>query len=352
MKNIKQKNANRVTIAQINVNSIRNKLDFLCEMIRGNIDILQITETKIDSSFPSAQFQIDGYTTPYRLDRDSNGGGILVYVREDIPSKVLENTGFGSEIEAMLVEITVRKVKWLISCSYNSHKAYIKKHLQDLGKNLDLQSSKCENFIIMVDFNAEPSEKTMSDFLDIYNLKNLVKNPACFKNPVRPSCRDLILTNKIKNFQPCVLLETGISDFHKMVVTVLKPYIKKKESRIIKYRNHTNFCNYSFRTQLLNELNKGLITISDLDHFNTTVLKILDDEAPIKMKNVRANDAPFMNRTIKKAIMKRSRLRNKFLKNPTDENNLNYKRQRNLCVTLLRNEKRIFFEHTDTKKNF
>ena len=74
LKNIKQKNANRVTIAQINVNSIRNKFDFLCEMIRGNIDILLITETKIDSSFSSAQFQIDGYTTPFRFDRDSNGG--------------------------------------------------------------------------------------------------------------------------------------------------------------------------------------------------------------------------------------------------------------------------------------
>ena len=74
-----------------------------------------------------------------------------------------------------------------------------------------------------------------------------------------------------------------------------------------------------FRTQLLNELNKGLIRISDLDHFNTTVLKILDNEAPVKMKNVRANEASFMNITIKKVIMKRSRLRNTFLKNPTDE---------------------------------
>ena len=181
-----------------------------------------------------------------------------------------------------------------------------------MGKNLDLQSSKYENFIIMGDFNAEPSEKAMSDFLDIYNLKNLVKNPTCFKNPVRPTYIDLILTNKIKSFQPCVLLKTGISDFQKMVATVLKQYIKKKESRIIKYRNHKNFCNDSFRAQLLNELNKGLIRISDLDPFNTTVLKILDNEAPIKMKNVRANEAPFMNRTIKKAIMKISRLRNKF----------------------------------------
>ena len=101
---------------------------------------------------------------------------------------------------------------------------------------------------------------------------------------------------------------------------------------------------------MLNELSKGLIRISDLDHFNTTVLKILDNESPIKGKNVRANEAPFMNRTIKKTIMKRSRLRNKFLKSHAYENNLNYKRQRNLCLTLLRNEKRIFFSILARKK--
>ena len=91
LKNIKNKNANRITIAQLNINSIRNKFDFLKEMVRDNVDILLITETKIDSSFPIAQFQIDGYTTPYRLDRDENGGGILLYVRDDIPSKTIEN---------------------------------------------------------------------------------------------------------------------------------------------------------------------------------------------------------------------------------------------------------------------
>ena len=88
----------------------------------------------------------------------------------------------------------------------------------------------------------------------------------------------------------------------------------------------------------------------DLDHFNTTVLKILDNESPIKGKNVRANEAPFMNSTIKKTIMKRSRLRNKFLKSHAYENNLNYKRQRNFCLTLLRNEKRIFFSILARKK--
>ena len=50
-----------------------------------------VTETKIDSSFPSAQFQMHGYTTPYRLDRNANGGGLLLYVREDIPTKKIYN---------------------------------------------------------------------------------------------------------------------------------------------------------------------------------------------------------------------------------------------------------------------
>ena len=111
LKNIKNKNANRITIAQLNINSIRNKFDFLKEMVCDNVDILLITETKIDSSFPIAQFQIDGYTTPYRLDRDENGGGILLYVRDDIPSKTIENLDFGSQTEAIFVEIKIGKVK-------------------------------------------------------------------------------------------------------------------------------------------------------------------------------------------------------------------------------------------------
>ena len=81
-----------------------------------------------------------------------------------------------------------------LSCSYNPHKADIKTYLKALGKNIDLQSSKHENVIIMRDFNAESSETAMSDFMDIYNLKNLVKHPTSFKNPGRLSCIDLIFT--------------------------------------------------------------------------------------------------------------------------------------------------------------
>ena len=73
------------------------------------MDILMIPETKIDASFPIGQFWLNSYSTPFRLDRNAHGGGILLYVREDIPSKLLlveENL-----IEGFFVEINLRNKK-------------------------------------------------------------------------------------------------------------------------------------------------------------------------------------------------------------------------------------------------
>ena len=93
---IRSKNPNRLIIAQFHINSLRCKFDSLAQILHSNVDILLVSETKIDSSFPTGQFKIEGYTT-YRLDRNSNGGGILLYVREDIPSTFL-NTELLAEL--------------------------------------------------------------------------------------------------------------------------------------------------------------------------------------------------------------------------------------------------------------
>ena len=59
------------------MNSIRNKFDFLAHQIKGNIDLLMVSETKLDESFPPGQFLLGGYSVPFRFDRDGNGSGIL-----------------------------------------------------------------------------------------------------------------------------------------------------------------------------------------------------------------------------------------------------------------------------------
>ena len=75
----------------LNISSLRNKFDSLVDQIKGNVDILVISETKLDESFPVGQFKILGFATPFRRDRNEFGGGIMVFVREDIPAKQISN---------------------------------------------------------------------------------------------------------------------------------------------------------------------------------------------------------------------------------------------------------------------
>ena len=84
---LSEKNLNKLIIAHLNVNSLRNKLEFLKAQLQDNIDILMISGTKIDASFPIGQFLLNGYSTPFQLDRNAHGARILLYVQEDIPSK-------------------------------------------------------------------------------------------------------------------------------------------------------------------------------------------------------------------------------------------------------------------------
>ena len=153
-------------------------------------DILLISETKLDESFPSAQFPLNGFSKPYRLDRCSNGGGILLYIKNDIPARLLSNS---NKTERSFAEINLRKKNWLICLSYSPHKSNISNHLHHMGKGLDNYVGNYDNIRLLVDFNSEFSEPCLNDFCDIYNSKNLVKEPTFFKSPDNPSCIDLVL---------------------------------------------------------------------------------------------------------------------------------------------------------------
>ena len=139
LSSLRRKNQNRVILTQLNISSIRNKFDPLAKGIKGKVDVLMISGTKIDETFPSRQFYIEGFTPPYRLHRNCHGGGILVYFREDIPSKLIE---MNSSVEKNSIELNSRKKKWLVNCPYNANNSNICDHLRSLGKELRYPSNK------------------------------------------------------------------------------------------------------------------------------------------------------------------------------------------------------------------
>ena len=140
---------------------------------RQHIDVMIIVETKLDDSFPTSQFYIDGYATPFRRDRNKFRGGILIYVGEDIPCKLLKSHNFPDDIEGLFIELNFRKSRLLLSGTYrppNQHDHY---YLQSIGDALDVYSTNYEKYILAGDFNAEENEIVMKRFLELYGLKKL-----------------------------------------------------------------------------------------------------------------------------------------------------------------------------------
>jgi hypothetical protein len=207
--------------------------------------------------------------------------------------------------------------------------------------------SKYDHILLLGDFNVTVSDKVMYDFCESYNLKSLISTPTCFKNPENPSCIDLCLTNTPRSFQNSCVIETGLSDFHKMTVVVNKSSFQRLKPKVIIYREYKNFTNESFLSELIKKLSTESFNDDDPSKFLHICLDSLNRHAPCKRKFVRGNQSPFMNKSLSKAIMTRSRLRNSYLKNRTGENRQKFVEQRNYCVSLLRKTKKTYYSNLD-----
>ena len=124
-----------------------------------------LTETKIDASFLNSQIINDRYSSPFRYDRDRFGGGVLIYIRDDIPSKELSEHTFPVDIERIFIEINLRKTKWLKLGTYRSPNQSIGYFFENVGKALVIYSQKYHKFLLCSDFNSEHTESSLSKFL-------------------------------------------------------------------------------------------------------------------------------------------------------------------------------------------
>ena len=110
LKEIRTQNFNNVFIGNLNINSVDFKFDKLKLLVTGIFYILIITETKLDDTSPLSQFHIYGFSTPYRLHKNRNGGGIIIYIREYIPSKIVTKHCFPKDIDHCSLNYTSENV--------------------------------------------------------------------------------------------------------------------------------------------------------------------------------------------------------------------------------------------------
>ena len=204
---------------------LRKKYEHIIELLQRNIvNILFLSETKLDDSFPDSLFNVDNFSL-HRSDRYQHGGGMLAYMRSDLAGDRNKQVEF-KDIESLALEVTSDKQKWLFLGVYKPPSVRDNIFSGDFNKTTDKIVKMYENFIIMGDMNFnmldDVKNVTLRDSCDIFCFKNLVKKPTCFSKNFKPTLIDLILTNQDKKCGKICNFGCGLSDCHNVIAIEVK----------------------------------------------------------------------------------------------------------------------------------
>ena len=213
---------NTLIVGHLNINSIRNKFEMVAKTIT-NFDVFLLSESKIDSTFPNMQFKIDGYKL-FRRDRNKFDVGLMFSLNEEITCR-LNNHPIVPNTEIIWIEFHQSKRKWLLLGCYNLPIQSDLEFITSLSKTNDFYLQNFENLFIIGDLNMTTKNTHLNDLLQIYDLTAFIQEPTCYQSQ-NPNCIDHFLTNR-RTFKHCQTLETGLSDHHKLISTIMKSGIFK-----------------------------------------------------------------------------------------------------------------------------
>ena len=190
----------------------------------------------------------------YRKDKSKTRGGLLLYVKENLPGKIINCYKFKVNSKIILFEFNVSNKKWLLLGNYRPPSQNDLSFISELNLALNFFSPIYENFVLLGDFNLSTENPNLKNFMCSFDLESLIDSPTCYKS-INPTCIDLILTNKKNHFMKSTTFETGLSDHHKLITTILRKTISKSNSKKMFYRDCKRFDQMKFETELKLKLN-------------------------------------------------------------------------------------------------
>ena len=337
----KLKHVHNFVFIHNNVNSLRHKFAHLQDLLsKHGIDYFAISESKLSDSFPKAMFDVDGYTQ-FRQDNTELSGGIVVFVRDDLPHRRIHALELNSDgIESICVEIEIGTRKTIFSCMYKNPSVTNTTFKEKIYAFADQLFSMYSDIVILGDLNCCPRKSSViKDFCASYALRNLIDKPTCSKGPT-PSLIDVILVNNRNTFSGVLNCHSHVSDFHNVIGSCTRRFAPSQKPRRISYRsykklNESEYCQHISSAPF--HVGEIFDDVEDMAWFTSKLLSdIADEHAPIKTKIIKKKSVPYMNGKLRHAMYKRNMSRNKFRKYGKkywDE----YRRQRNL-VSKIRQE--------------
>ena len=352
LQKLKDKKQMNLKIAHVNINSIRNKFDYIHNVLTNELlDILCITETKLDETFRSNLYHCTGFRC-YRKDRNCNSGGMMIYIREDIPHNRLSNLEIESKschIECMVLHIQMKKMKFYLTCLYKNPKVPNDVFLKSTCQLLNQLCSDSNENIIVGDLNIDmykADNAVDNKMCDVYGLKNIIKTPTCFKSECGTLIDPVLVSNAAKFCMP-FNVTCSASDHHNLVGCITKECYQAKVKFKISYRSYKDFDEVSFK----NDVNQIPYHICELFDdvsdqywsFNSMYQEVLNKHAPVKVRTVTGDKIPYMHSDLMRQMHKRNMLKNKYIKQKTSQRWEDYRKQRNLVTKLRRNAIKSYF---------
>ena len=342
-------------LTHVNINSIRHKFASIHDILaKKHVDYLAISESKLDDSFPNAQFAAQDYSI-FRQDLTSSSGGLLIYMRADLPHRRLQNAEVNADgFESLCMEVTIGKTKTAIICVYKHptlKNDIFKRHVYTVA---DVLLRTHEDLVFIGDMNCCPTKSsTIQDICETYGLTNLIKEPTCCKAKV-PTVLDVILVTNPSRYLGILNSEFCTSDFHNIIGAVTRRFAPSQKPHKILYRSYKYFNDSAFSFDVQAAPFHVMEIFDDADDmawYTSTLLgDVIDAHAPMKAKVVKRQSVPYMNSKLRKCIYSRNMARNKFRKfgqKHWEEN----RRQRNRLVALRKKSIANYFEKNCQKQD-
>ena len=335
-------------IGHINVNGLRRKLAEIVVLVQETgLDILAMTETKLSPDTCDSQIGIDGFAI-VRKDRLSNGGGVLLYVKESLMAyKEVRFATKEDDIEGVWINVLCQSQTWLVACIYRppDNGAFF----DAFNKVLEKVWMKRKNILLLGDFNSDflfrgktkeqiANGKRLKRIFSAYGLKNIVKEATRISETTQ-TLIDLIALSDISKITSHGVAHLGISD-HSFIYANLQMRRKKSklEAKII--TSYKNFDEEKFKSDIQAAPWSVCGSLPDLEDqvwaWEHLFNQISSEHITTRKVRLRPRSLPWLNKDIKKAQNQQCKLLKRFKREKDPELWKQYKIQRNKIQKMLK----------------
>ncbi len=320
-KNANNHNHSNSKLAHLNVRSLKNR-DNLIQLRELNgehqYDILTISESWLNSTVKNPEVEIEGYRL-LRLDRlGKRGGGVCVFTRNSLKTKIIKDISVISSMgfHQLWILIQHKKMKSIVLCvAYRPPDCPVSCFVDDFMDNYSYALTLKKDIFVVGDLNCNllksgPESDALNELCSSLNLFQLIKEPTRVTLQ-SSSLIDVILTSNTSLVVENGVEETHISD-HFLVYSMLKLKLPKKLPDYMVIRSFKNYSSEAFKNDLEqliwqeNPIDQGLN--QRLDNFNQKFLSVLDMHAPIKTVKIKRRLCPFVDQEIVQLMKKRNAL--------------------------------------------